>query len=250
MKNLIGTVAGFIACFIVSATGQESFETSPPAAETFPAGQGLENSDELLAGRASTAVPSAIAATVLPNLSGGTNATALDINNQRVVVGWATNASGQSLPVVWRNRQPSALPTLGGPNGRAAALNDAGEIVGTSWDQLNHDVATRWRNNLPFDLGALPWGQRRSHALSINSGGDIAGASMTADSQTVSTLHLVRWVGGGPIQDLLPMANYLIAGTYPLPMGINDSGVIAATRGGTSPPNVFPQRAFTWSNVS
>lgn len=166
-----------------------------------------------------------------------------------MIVGFGTDATNYSLPIKWHARQPSALPTLGGPGGRAASVNDAGDIVGTSNDPLDFDIATLWRNGQAIDLGALPWPQRRSHAVSINNRGDIAGGSMAEGVPTVSLLHLVRWPGGGPIENLWPIANYLIAGTYPLPLGINDAGMIAGTRGGTTPPNVFPQRAFTWAGA-
>jgi probable HAF family extracellular repeat protein len=190
-----------------------------------------------------------ITVTDLGTLPGGVLSFAYDINNQGVIVGQGTDPTRYELPIVWRNLVPTSLPTLGGQSGRAYALNDVGDMVGTTWDPSGFNTATLWRGGgPPTSLGALPIAASpRSHGMAINRWGDIVGASNELVAPTTGVLSLVRWPAGGAMTNLGPIADYLLAAYFPKPQGMNDSGVVVGTRGGTGAPVlVYPPRAFSW----
>jgi probable HAF family extracellular repeat protein len=61
---------------------------------------------------------------------GGTNSSALDINDSGQVVGSSYNSSGQTHAFLYQNGAMTDLGTLGGTNSSAYAINDSGQVVG------------------------------------------------------------------------------------------------------------------------
>jgi probable HAF family extracellular repeat protein len=115
---------------------------------------------------------------------------------------------------------------LGGTYSQPGALNDAGEVVGLatlSGDQANH--AFIWKNGVMTDLGTLH-GDPCSEAGSINSSGQVVGASQSARGGCNFYTRAFLWEGGGPMVDLNALlsapASLLLTGAS----WINDVGEI------------------------
>jgi probable HAF family extracellular repeat protein len=160
----------------------------------------------------------------LPPLPGDTLATAGGINDIGDVVGTSGNCElGPIEAVVWQNRKPINLGTLGGAVFNIAfGINNRGQVVGQSdlaGDTTHH--AFLWENGVMTDLGTL--GELPvSLATSINSKTQVVGFSQDPDgSNTVACL----WENGTVI-DL----NTLIPADSPWflieALGINDRGQI------------------------
>ena len=92
------------------------------------------------------------------------------------------------------------LGALGGDSGMAFWINDAGESRRSSRSAgVGHQAhdAFLWRRGKMIDLGTVA-GDPCSRALSINSQGQIVGASTTCTEY----LHGFLWEDGGPMIDL------------------------------------------------
>jgi probable HAF family extracellular repeat protein len=91
---------------------------------------------------------------------------------------------------------------LGGNYSFAQGLNDAGEVVGIAslpGDQLFQ--AFLWQNGVMTDLGTLH-GDPCSEAQSINSSGQVVGASQSAAGGCNFYTRALLWENGGPSVDL------------------------------------------------
>jgi len=154
------------------------------------------------------------------------------LNNRGEVAGLSFLA-GDSVchPFLWRRGELSDLGALGGETGIAESLNDAGDVVGEAdlpgasgpcdGPQAHH--AFRWKHGVMTDLGTQD-GDPCSHALSINSGGQVVGGS----SDCTTFLDAFLWEDGGPMVDLnsfVPTGSNLTLTEATL---INDRGEIAA----------------------
>jgi len=115
---------------------------------------------------------------------------------------------------------------LGGNYSYAQGLNDAGEVIGIaslSGDQLFQ--AFLWQNGAMTDLGTLH-GDPCSEAGSINSSGQVVGASQSAAGGCNFYTSAFLWENGGPSVDLNslvpPHSGLLLLGAN----WINDQGEI------------------------
>lgn len=163
---------------------------------------------------------------------GGTYGYTTWLNNQGQVVG-ASNVLGDQTqhPYIWSKSQGMVdlflNGGLGGNFGYPDWVNDAGEVVGFATipgDQDGH--AFLWRNGEMTDLGTIGT-DPDSEAHSINSEGQIVGASLSLAQD--KNLHGFLWENGGPIVDLntlvLPgTGTHVVTGQF-----INDRGEIACT---------------------
>jgi len=148
-------------------------------------------------------------------------------NNHGQVAGGMMVAGNQTEDAfLWNGEKLVDLGTLGGTGYFARGINDAGDVIGLATlpgDQTNHGFL--WRNGAMTDLGTLG-GDPCSDALSINSKGQVVGASQSDAGGCKRWTTAFLWENGGPIVDLnaltLPGSRvYLNAGFWS-----NDRGEI------------------------
>ncbi len=113
----------------------------------------------------------------LPALPGADNASGDDINDNEVIVG----TSG-GLAVVWENRQPRSLGTLGGKYSYASAISSRNWIVGSSMTADYTWHAFLYRDGQMIDLGTL--GGHSSYANDVNDRGQITGTIEMSDGRS------------------------------------------------------------------
>jgi probable HAF family extracellular repeat protein len=128
---------------------------------------------------------------------GGTYGWTNGLNNRGQVIG-KMNLPGDETahPFLWERGFLRDLGTLGGTFATADRINDAGEIAGGS--QIKGDsafLAFQWKNGVMTNLGALP-GDDCSFAQSINSKGQIVGASFGCTEETGVPFRAVLWDNG------------------------------------------------------
>jgi probable HAF family extracellular repeat protein len=174
----------------------------------------------------------------LGTLNGYAGSAANGINDAGQVVGYSvrsvsspTTSSLLSRGVLWQNRVPIDLGTLGGtctssgkPNTilarcEATSINNAGQIVGTSQTSNGQFHAFLRRNGSMGDLGTL--GGKNSSALGINNGGIVVGTSETSTGES----HAFVWYQGRMIDlnSLLPPNSGWVLNSA---TAINNKGVI------------------------
>jgi len=129
-------------------------------------------------------------------------------------------------PFLWtKSGGMQDLGTLPGGEswGFATWVNDAREVVGLSAtsDALH---AVLWRDGVITDLGTVG-SDPNSQANSINSRGQVVGASFASD---FTDLHGFLWEDGGSIVDLNTLVPPGSSVFVPNAIGINDRGEIAA----------------------
>lgn len=156
------------------------------------------------------------------------------LNNRGQVVGWMVVTGDQfNHAFLGNGKTLSDLGTLGGNFSLAEGINDAGEVTGVATlpgDLTNHGFL--WRNGVMTDLGTLG-GDPCSAALSVNSKGQVVGASESAAGGCNEWTTALLWEQGGPSVDLNALVPYgsgahLFAGYW-----TNNRGEIVA--GGTPP---------------
>jgi probable HAF family extracellular repeat protein len=151
------------------------------------------------------------------------------LNNRGQVAGSMVVAGDQfSHAFLWDGQKLLDLGALGGNFSFARGINDAGEVTGPAWlpgDQLKHGFL--WRNGEMTDLGTLG-GDPCSDAISINSRGQVVGASQSLAGGCDEWTTAFLWENGGPMVDLntlVPSGSgvHLFAGYW-----TNDGGEIVA----------------------
>ena len=133
-----------------------------------------------------------------PRTFAESSCTAEGLNDHGEVVGLSGGQAFENgilvayaTPIMWRNGEPSVLPTLGGKgvNG-AVGVNDDGEIVGTSVTTGGIDEPVAWINGKIKALGTL--GGQAGTAVDVNTSGVITGTAFTASG----ALHGFEWING------------------------------------------------------
>ena len=178
----------------------------------------------------------------LPTL-GGNNGEASGINNHGQIVGFAETAEVDSgcapnlirSPVMWKNGNPQALPTVDkDPDGMANGINEQGQIVGFTGTCGAALHAVSWEGNT---VTALPDFGTGAIAQFINGPGQIAGIVGSADN---TTQYGALWQNG----ELTSLG--LLPGDFGgLASGINNRGQIV---GSNFDSNFSWSHGFLWEN--
>jgi len=174
---------------------------------------------------------------------GGTQSSAVDVNDLGQVVGGALNTTEDPLSAdfvygfdllgflgrtqvrafVWRKGVMRDLGTLGGPDAFAIAINQFGQIAGQSYTSSTPNSTTGiptedpflWTNGKMIDLGTL--GGTIGYSIWLNNRGQVTGISNLAGDVYS---HGFLW-DRGVLRDLLPPAN---GGNYSWVYWINELG--------------------------
>jgi uncharacterized membrane protein len=102
---------------------------------------------------------------------------AVAINNDGVTVGVLENERGASYPVVWRDGEPTLLPSyFESGQGAAAAINNAGQIVGTLDDGKGGELGVIWTGEALAPLWGIPGADGPVRLRSIDDNGIITGS--------------------------------------------------------------------------
>jgi probable HAF family extracellular repeat protein len=202
----------------------------------------------------------------LPTL-GGSNGTALRVNKQGTVAGFAENAKPdpactapqklQFKPVIWVNGEAQELPTSAADlEGMAEAVSDNGQVVGASGscapfnplslNSLQPLHALLWEAGTMIDLGNLGGNGQGNGILAynVNNHGQVVGYS---DLRGNANFHGFLWTSGTGMQDL---------GTLPgdvnsFAIGINDAGdVVGASLDANFNPHPYLRQNGVMMNLN
>jgi probable HAF family extracellular repeat protein len=163
----------------------------------------------------------------LPTL-GGNNGQASDINDHGQIAGTAETTITDpgcppfhiSLPVLWEEGKPHALPTVDkDPDGLAVAINGRGQAVGQT-NNCSQSIlhAVSWENDV---ASQLPDYGNGATAYGVNDQGQIVGTVVSSDN---TTEYAAIWKNG------------VLTNLYTLPedfaaiaTGINDQGQVVGS---------------------
>jgi probable HAF family extracellular repeat protein len=125
------------------------------------------------------------------------------LNSRGQVIGIMSLPGDQfNQAFLWDGEELSNLGTLGGNYSLPTDINNAGEVVGGAWlpgDLTKHGFL--WRDGIMTDLGTAN-GDPCSFAESINSRGQVVGASQSAAGGCNLFTSAFLWENGGPSVDL------------------------------------------------
>jgi uncharacterized membrane protein len=163
----------------------------------------------------------------------GGSARAEAINNNGEIIGFSFNALSQQVTLFG----PSGPRLLGSPAGypycAAWSINQGGEAAGVCTTQSGSQQAVIYRGGPAVLLGMMP-GDTSSEAQSLNSQGQVVGASFSSEMSRAVLFD------GGAVIDLATRVTAIGAWTLTYAIGINDNGEIAGqgqSDGSTCHPN-------------
>jgi probable HAF family extracellular repeat protein len=171
-------------------------------------------------------------------LPGHNTAAAHAISYAGIVVGTSNNnaVADQLRGFVWQNGKMSVLSPTYGSDSEAHGISDSGKVCGRMGNHPSldsrayvHDLTT----GITADLGVLLDGATASHAIGINTFGNVCGVSRII---TIPAWRGFMW-SSGEAQDL----GILPGKTHTRPQAINDSNVVV----GFCDPGAT---AFVWRN--
>lgn len=121
---------------------------------------------------------------------------AVDINNSRLVAGYAFVGRETVKPVTWYRGLQTILPTLGGENGMVYGINERGQVVGSSETPTGQERATLWLDGRPLQIDTLledgEQGLAITSAHAINDKGQIAAIQQLPDNVMLPLLLTPR----------------------------------------------------------
>ncbi|UCE62215.1 MAG: DUF3466 family protein [Phycisphaerales bacterium] len=172
---------------------------------------------------------------------GGFRSTAVGVNDSGQVVGYSTNALGQTFGFFWTD--DGGMISIGalesGLNSWANAINGAGQVVGQStthrYDQSTARAFLWTKNGGMIDLGTLGGGV--SGAFDINDYGEVVGSSATETSTCDHAYFLADTES--PMEDL-----GTLGGACSYAYALNNSGHVVGT---SSISGTTDYRAFLWT---
>jgi len=153
---------------------------------------------------------------------GGSEATAMDINDRGEVTGEASRADGSKHAFIYADGSMVDLGTLqadryGAGRSSGADINNRGEIVGQSVTQDGYSHAVLYSNGAATDLGTL--GGITSNGYALNEAGQVAGVSFPVGN---NDYHAFLYSPGTGMRDLGTLGD-----SYSTGDGINDAGEVA-----------------------
>jgi probable HAF family extracellular repeat protein len=160
---------------------------------------------------------------------GGTESTAVGINNLGQIVGGVTTASEDTHAFVWDRRNGTvrdlhAAVSFGGSNSKAFSISDGGRIVGASEDVSGNAIG------FVYDLGSGTlvslgsFGGATSEALGVNASGLVTGA---ADLSSTDAYHAYRSAGQSALTSTDDVGT--LGGSQSVGFAVNDSGVVVGS---------------------
>jgi PEP-CTERM motif len=156
-------------------------------------------------------------------LPGFVSSTAMSVDNSGEVVGYDTNASGNTEAFYWT--QSGGLVGLGGTNSEALGV-DEGNVVG-----ISNARSFRWTSG----TGLVQIDLNRGQANAVNSSGEVVGVRLSGSANRVLT-----WSQSNAITNPFPTVS--LTGT-----AINDSGQFVGVNAGTTG---YLSNASTITNLS
>lgn len=163
---------------------------------------------------------------------GGTQSSALSINDKGQIVGYAYNSAGQYRACLFDPTGGGANISLGVLNGNsnsaAISINNNGMIVGNSFDNAGISHACLFDssgNGANIDLKSLSSLYPKSGALSINDSGVVVGYALDKYGKTCAAIF--DNTGGGANKDLSIHIPY--KGYTGYAFSINDAGKVVGS---------------------
>ncbi|MCC7165074.1 MAG: DUF3466 family protein [Anaerolineae bacterium] len=148
-------------------------------------------------------------------------------------------ASGQANPSAKPRYTVTDLGTLGDAFSQADGINEHGQVVGKSTFASTLYHAFLWDDGTMTGLGTLP-DTERSFAMEINDAGQVVGASLHIDNNSVGYYSAFLWQNGG----MQPLGTF--GGPQSVAEAINNFGQVVGSAEITGPPARY--HAFLWQN--
>ena len=171
---------------------------------------------------------------------GGQESTAIDINDQGQVIGYAYTAAGANAAFVFKDANsnrvtdPGEMLDLGALSGDvqsyALGVNDNGIAVGTSVSPTGAKRAVRFEGGETIDLGL----GNGSNAYAINDAGDIVGGATFSGNRYQA---FARSASG----EVLELGT--LGGRYSEALGISDAGTVVGYSGLNGGDSAFIRQA-------